>query len=379
MILVKDKYLQNKCKRTILILGQMIQYAFIEKKINFDGQELAWFFEVRYDTKLLQSLWNGAHSLDNPLKIPLLNQCLIKTNDNGMFNFNPTISIDQNVLHLAWRSSGISYSSKVDKHGRFAELNHRTNYSFLGLAQISLNKLDRTVISDGIETVLNVEKEEYIYPDKFLDLNEEIDGLEDPRFLPRNSNLLLVHVRHKPNSHFHYSVGIINLESRELFLLNAPHQAEIEKNWVAMQFESDELLILRSTYPYSTLRVNLKTSRFLESTETYEKLGKIHNGTNFLLINSLFYIRLVRIRLSTIGTKKAHFNFLVFHDLDFNEIKRTQPFIFNNIGYEICNSMELKEEQVIFAWGEEDKRIIMGSLPLQNLLQWAQSNLQFTK
>ena len=376
MMLVGGRQLLHKYKRKAQIAKKMIEYAFIAKKISFDVQEILWFFETRIDTKSLLDLWNGVHSLDKPLKIPLINQCLIKIEDNGIFSYNPTISFDGNILHLAWRISGVSYGSKVDKTGRFTEFILKTNENYLGYAQITGDNFDRTNISGGLEPVLKVENAQYFKPENFLNLNEEIDGFEDPRFLPGNKSLLLVHVRHKVTSYLQYSVGIVNIKDEKLFLLTLPNQAKIEKNWVTMCFNSDELLLLRSTYPRSVLRVNMKTNEVFESSETREKFGGIHNGTNFLLIDSDFYIRLVRIRLSSVGRKKAHYNFLVFHDLEFNEIERTQPFIFNNIGYEICNSIELREEEVIFAWGEEDKRMILGSIPLQNLLVWAKSNIQ---
>jgi hypothetical protein len=60
----------------------------------------------------------------------------------------------------------------------------------------------------------------------------------------------------------------------------------------------------------------------------------------------------------------------VKHDLDFREVARTSPFIFRVFGYEICNGFQLYDEKFVFSWGENDEKMLLGSIEKHKLLDW---------
>jgi hypothetical protein len=70
--------------------------------------------------------------------------------------------------------------------------------------------------------------------------------------------------------------------------------------------------------------------------------------------------------------KIATLSYLVFHNSDGQIIRMSKPFLFKKFGFEICNGLTLEGENLLFSWGEDDIRMYVGRIPIQDLLAWAQ-------
>jgi hypothetical protein len=71
------------------------------------------------------------------------------------------------------------------------------------------------------------------------------------------------------------------------------------------------------------------------------------------------------------------------HDLSFNEIGRTIPFVFRKLSIEICNGLEFDGKDFIFSWGEDDREMFVGKVEMRKLLNWFEehkmANVQSSK
>jgi hypothetical protein len=62
------------------------------------------------------------------------------------------------------------------------------------------------------------------------------------------------------------------------------------------------------------------------------------------------------------------------HNLKLEEIHRSKPFVFREVGIEICNGLEFKDGVFYFAWSENEKKIFVGKCNKDELLTWFYKN-----
>jgi hypothetical protein len=151
----------------------------------------------------------------------------------------------------------------------------------------------------------------------------------------------------------------------------------MEKNWVPIDSKSGKFRLLRSTEPLVMLQIDKET---LETHEILLKSGVFsatHNGSNLLLIDKRFYVRVVRVRCNMEGLRGVRLSIIVVHDLDFNEISRTKPFIFRSFGFEICNSILEYQNRIIFSWGENDEHGYVGSIDKTDFVHFLEKEMDF--
>ena len=172
-----------------------------------------------------------------------------------------------------------------------------------------------------------------------------------------------------------YDIAILDLNSNEIQLLIPENRLQTEKNWVPIYTDNQKHLLLRSTKPFSVVSVDRVDFRLSESSSDSLDFGRIHNGSNFLLLDDELYIRVVRTSINLEGLRGVRLNFIIIHDLEFNEIGRTKPFIFHKFGYEICNSITEFEDKIFFAWGMNDSAGYIGHIDRTALKSWIQKNI----
>ena len=86
-------------------------------------------------------------------------------------------------------------------------------------------------------------------------------------------------------------------------------------------------------------------------------------------------MRVARIKFSIRNIGRARLSVLVKHDLNFREISRSRAFVFRETSIEICNGLDYDGSNFYFSWGENDRKMYVGSCAKKDLIDWFESNL----
>jgi len=382
------KFLKNNFPKVYYFFVRffsVIITLFIYRKFFFNGKKAHWFLQVKKGERYLSERWGNDFTATSPLRIPLTNvNKLLFPDDSGNENFllnqyNPSIVASKNVIYITWRISDLFFDPATKSNGDAVLTHSVSNCNGVGYATILGEDLFKQPILRHprilIEPVLSKRNSLQNFHN---DEGRSVD-FEDPRFIPENPNLILLHGRYfrDVNSSLpRFDVVVFNVETSEIHFLIPQNRWQTEKNWVPIYSDIQNYFLLRSTQPFAIVAVNRKDFQLTEQSWESSDFGKIHNGSNFLLLEEGFYIRVVRELISLNGLRDVRLNSIVMHDLELKEIGRTKPFLFQQFGFEICNSITSYEGQIIFAWGLNDSAGFLGSIAENTLVDWILNNLE---
>jgi hypothetical protein len=302
---------------------------------------------------------------------------LANTHSN-LHQFNPSVASVHDGLKICWRISdnydhpatNLSGEPKVKPFG--GECNG------IGYGKIMDENLygnfEITNSQVLIEPAAKQRSEKHMIQDAYA---RQLD-FEDPRFIDGDSNTLILHGKYTSRGPHDtdplYVVVLFDIQNDDFSVLNIKSRMRVEKNWVTVNSDAESYKILRSTDPFLLISVDKIDCEVTELTTHDGTIGDLHNGSNFLLVDEKFYIRVVRRTISLNGLRGVRVNFLIIHDLNLVEISRSMPFLFEEFSCEICNSIALYKDSVYFAWGKNDEAGYIGYIEKHSLLDWIEKN-----
>ena len=173
---------------------------------------------------------------------------------------------------------------------------------------------------------------------------------------------------------------LIDLETNAGIIITSADPSKTEKNWVVINESHDSLFFLAQSKPLIIEKVNIKTGVservVLQENESQLSSKNLNGGSPFVKIDSNHFLRVARLQFGIYGIGTCRISVLVLHDLEFKEVARSKPFIFNNLGIEICNGLMIKDDSVYFSWGEDDVAMYVGRCSKAELMDWFNENLQ---
>ncbi len=135
--------------------------------------------------------------------------------------------------------------------------------------------------------------------------------------------------------------------------------------------------ILHSNNPQIILDVDTHNGEILDVHYGIDSnFLSLNGGSQFLFIQEEnLYIRVARKRYAFWRLGTIHLSYLVIHDSNLKEVHCSRPFIFSKFGFEICNGLGVDPDgKLVFSWGEDDCRMFVGSMPLNQALAWIKVN-----
>ena len=332
----------------------------------------------------LHHLWNGRHSKDDPLKIEILQKKVILTSiHKEYFHYNPVISFEASLIRIFWRISDYSVSNWPTLPiglNPISEFNKLKNVEFIGTGLGSLDHNSELFTLKDEITLKDIEISN-------LDEHAPSDSsesqrfyLEDPRTHEGSGKFITAMIRFGKIPTNKMRMLLINLHLNQGTIISTISDRSIEKNWVTVREEDNRLLMLKQSNPPQFVEIELNSGKTAliksENIATDYLQSNLNGGSPFVLVNSTFYLRVARMQFPVYGIGITRINILVMHDLSFREILRSMPFVFNSLGVEVCNGFALKDDRFFFAWGEEDRKMYIGTCEKATLLEWFYANLQ---
>ena len=275
---------------------------------------------------------------------------------------NPTILDKKGAVHLFARATNRVYSPESDKYGAMKREERGSSL----LNGVLTGLLDNRGDLSGKEFVIPVTT-----PPCF----------EDPRVITyKDSYILVGTVIEKEsdlvNREWKLVTGIYLAAQDRLLKIPSPKGRPLEKNWVPISVDGDSLLLQYMNNPLSIIEIDLISGESnLKIIDEDVKVTSLNGGTQWVDTGQGTYLRVARKRFPMQKLGYIHLSYLVLHGQNFKEIKRSRPFIFRKIGFEICNGLLLDEDGVLhFSWGEDDKKMFYGKKSLSTTLDWLDEN-----
>jgi len=327
------------------------------------------FIQTRYLFASLKSIFEVAtqiNILSNrfSLELPLHAKSEIHGDKyEGLWNLNPTLAINENGFNLFCRSTNARFFPSANLKG-----------------EMKLEKFGTGVRNQTFELLVDNKFE--IQSQQIIIDTESIQSFEDPRFVSGGTEDFLVGTvvigdPEVSNNCWETKVGIYNLATGKLSVIKSPTDRRFEKNWVPIVATKDVVTILHSNNPQIILEVDANSGEILEiQNGPQSNFLSLNGGSQFVFIQGEnLYIRVARKRYSFWRLGTIHFSYLVIHDSSLREVQCSRPFIFSKLGFEICNGLGLDTEgNLVFTWGEDDHRILIGKMPLREALAWIERN-----
>jgi hypothetical protein len=203
--------------------------------------------------------------------------------------------------------------------------------------------------------------------------------VEDPRAVCTDEILLLLNTWKTPKTKGNSKPGpmaLYNAANQDLILLDLPEETLIQKNFTIINSEKNVIRLLKSSNPHTVLEFDKSNGNLIKKIE--HKLNKksfLHGGSPFVLVDDEYYFRIARQRFNLKNLFKIHLSYLVMHDLTFNEIARTKPFILQNYAFEVCNGLVELENNFILSWGENDEKMYLGVIGKKDVIRFFHENI----
>jgi len=366
--------------RFLSVILALVKY----RTLVFSGKRAHWFLQVQKGKRYLNDFWTPLNSIDIPLRLSLHNVNKIEfPNHTGaqaltLNQFNPCIVAIDNGIQICWRISDIVFHPATKLNGDSLSNPTIGVCNGIGIATIQRNDLLNRATLSQPRILIAANEFERSTLHKIQDIHGRSMDFEDPRFIPEYPHLILMHGRYtgripdRPAPR--YDIVLFNLESNEIKLLIPQNRHKAEKNWVPICTDNEKHILLRSTKPFAVVAVDKEDHHLSEISWDSADFGEIHNGSNFLLLDEDLYIRVVRVKINLEGLRGVRLNFIMMHNLEFKEVGRTKPFIFNDFGYEICNSITEFEGKIFFAWGMNDSAGYIGHIDRDILQNWIRNH-----
>lgn len=352
-----------------LIRKTMI-YPVLKNNIQFH-------LKSKRDTYKLSQLLDRSNPLTDPLKLPFESIQEIKTSlEPELFHYNPTIICKENTIKIFWRISNINIGPYWNWHGlieKYVPAGKRIEGT--GYGEITLNQNGKIEIRN--EKVL-ISPSQNNWTNQIDQAPSEKLLVEDPRVVESGGTYLLFNswkINEADNEGTHGPMVLFALENSRMIQLKDYTNKGIHKNSVIVNMENRVIRLLKSSNPQIIQEYDVSTGD-LTSAKTKLNNDKLflNGGSPFILVDDTFYIRIARQRYTLKNLFNVHVSLLVIHDLNFDEIARTKPFILQNYGFEVCNGFILEGDKFIFSWGENNKRMFLGTVSKTTLLEFFHAN-----
>lgn len=325
--------------------------------------------QTRYLLSSLKSIFNVALQIKATgtkfaMELPLHTKSEINADKyEGLWNLNPTLEVHESGFSLYCRSTNARFIPSANLKG-----------------EMKLEKIGTGVRNQTFKLLVNREFE--IQDQEIIISLESKQSFEDPRFVADDETRLLIGTvvvgdPEVSNVAWETKVGIYDIGTDKLSLIKSPINRRFEKNWVPISVANGVVKILHSNNPQIILDVNSHNGEILDV--QYGKASNflsLNGGSQFLSIQEEnLYIRVARKRYTFWRLGTIHLNYLLIHDSNLEEVHCSRPFIFSKFGFEICNGLGVDPDgKLVFSWGEDDSRMFVGSMPLNQALAWIESN-----
>ena len=360
-------------------------YKFLRRKLRILKRvwiAYRWWLRQKNDCKNASKNWGYKNfPLDLPV-IPLREMYKLRTEIEPFFyHYNPSILFKSNRLYICWRVSNYKGSPNVNwaKENVLSKsaFDPKTFRNAIALGEIT--DFDISAHSDIENQRLANELVEFAPRLESITSNTDVRNVStliDPKFLGNDIDLILGNFESwTESSNGKYSVkqsmGVLNLKEKSQCVLIPYQESSGEKNWSYVESTEDSFKFLRSSSPHVVLSVQKSLPYTVVNVELESSIKPFANGgSNFVLVDDSYFLRIARYRFSSKGRFNCHINIVIQHDLNLIEISRSKPFIFQVFGYEICNGFQLHGGEFVFSWGENDESMFLGSIEKRTFLHW---------
>jgi hypothetical protein len=388
------EFLRSSFPNAFALARDMFNVFYVAFKWQYrtrNGLEAKYFRTCKSGELKLLKLWEDKNSLRHPLKLNGIEVTqLVPTILRSFNHFNPTIRICGGSLQLLWRVSDYTMPMEYDKYGKprighTSRLDGEKDFEGIITAELSIP------FRSGQDFPVN---QELFSLDAISNLSESIEGfnlndhdvyVEDPRLHPSHGDVFTAIARFgnlRPDVQRlnHTRMIVINRILRSGTIINSDTDKHMEKNWVVIQQLGAELVMLKQSQPQEIAYVDSVTgvAKSLVSSGNVKNEAKaaLNGGSAFVLIDNSYYMRVARVQfpLPRIGISRV--SVIVMHDLEFREVSRSKPFVFQRLGVEVCNGFAYNESSFMFSWGQDDRSMYIATCDKNVLLDWYFSNLQ---
>ncbi len=287
----------------------------------------------------------------------------------GLFQINPAVCFENELIVYYYRATSWGFFPKCNMRGHYflQTTDPRSKLTEVNSRSIVRNALFKFGENGVIPEVILSER----VPPSF----------EDPRYIGSQDYQLLVGTVTdadiaRPPDGLIQSAGILDLKSGCIRRLESPFGLNCEKNWVPIEIRDSKLYLLYSNSPTSIVEYDLISSTQNISMISRGDFISTHGGSPFVRIDNETFLRISRIKVPIQKYGLVHFSFFSLHDSNYKEIFMSRPFVLNTIGFEVCNGLllDVKEDNFILSWGENDRRMLKGVVNRELLLEWIYLN-----
>lgn len=313
------------------------------------------FFRFKLDSHNASKYLSKMGFEDNFSKVPFSNTITISLPTDKYFIYNPTLISSNDELLFFARMTNLSLKSNTNFWEK--ERSTKRNLSLKnGVCSFSMNRL--------------FEIENF----KVLIQPVTTPNFEDPKVFVVNGRMLLFGnlVKKSPpkDKDLECNVAFLDVTSKEISTLGSPLNRKIEKNWIPIFSNGNKVSMIYESKPLRTLEVDISNSESILQTKYSNAVFNYHGGSQAVRISNNRYLRIVRHKLRRPRLGLVAFSYAMVHDQDLEILFESKPFIFKKLGIEICNGLTLKNDTLVFSWGEDDERMYLGEIAIDNFLNW---------
>jgi predicted GH43/DUF377 family glycosyl hydrolase len=338
----------------------------------------------------LNKIWKGSgRNVQNPLFIEILKvQKVLPSILPDYYHFNPTLQINGSHVSLFWRVSSNALPVNYDTRGHPTNLEKEKIFEedfeniISGNLDLDLDLDLDTVIPSSQKVLAPLMIENYKVVDD-LEVPDKTIFLEDPRAHKINGRYITAIARvGTVKSDWQGISRMVLIDTQEVCakIITSDNDRRVEKNWVVIQEQENSIIMLQHSNPQVIVRVDKKSGSAetisRESPNFIAETRNVNGGSSFVLVDNSFYLRVARLQF-TLGTLgRIRVSSLVKHDLQFREVSRSMPFVFQGLGVEICNGFVFNEDRFHFTWGRNDREMYIGTCNKNDLLNWYETHKQ---
>lgn len=327
---VRERRFKKSCKQTYVRIGSLLKDSTLESlKINLIHSRIS---EV------------------NPESIP------------GYWQLNPTILKFGEKIYLCWRATNGVFFPVADKLGKMK-------------LEKSTPQIRNQILIGELDNDFKIMNQRKIHESVGVPSFEDPRGFdsEDCRFVV--GTVVTEEPRHGSGK-WKSSVGLLNILTGEISTIDNPKGKQIEKNWAPITFNESSIKLLYSTNPHVVVEINPLSFEVSYSSMSLDSLiPNVSGGSQFVRLPNGDFLRVGRQRCPVEGKGLVHFSYLLLYDASLQLLRISRPFIFQKVGFEICNGLMLtKDGSLYFTWGEDDRKLYIMKIKLAEVLSWLDSN-----
>ena len=304
----------------------------------------------------------------------VLTPIVIKTvKYSGLWNMNPSVSFSGEEIKIYGRATSWVFNPKTNSRGHNSLSTTQPNSPLLetGSHSVVRNQLFSGYLLDSGELSNQIVVLEESAPPCF----------EDARaFKYKGEDYLIgtwtTQINEFDKSVIKQSMAIYSVYKNTFTLLKSPFLKSTEKNWVPIEVVGDTLIVFYSSQPARILKINLESHHVqVHDLQTHNLGLDFHGRSQLVKLDNSNFLRVASLRLPIKDFGLVHFSFLVEHGPNYEEIRISRPFIFNTLGFEICNGLgRFKNNNLIFTWGCNDKAMYFAKCDIPTIMKWFDSN-----